>query len=450
MDNLPKSISSGHVSRLFPSLGENSREMRATSTLLSMIRAVPELLDALISSIGIRINDRTTLQAYTEVIPLKNPDLKIRPDGLLYVKNQKTWSCFVETKVGKAKLDQDQIKKYVRAARQNGVDAVLTISNEFTVRLDQSPVELGPKQLGKINLLHLSWRQILATAQGLLTKQEILDREKRFLLEEFVRFLRDQAVGDTAFASMPQAWTELNERIASGVKISFKDSQIKEVASALQQQYSEMAIILTEHLGVQCKLRLSRNEEADKTKWSERIQKNIAKNGLSKASFSVPGAIANIDTEIDFKRSTISYSVETDQIAPRKTSYGKASWLAGQLGAEQLERLFLSVRWNTRAKNLEVRAHELSPEKFKELDHSSDVKSLALRSVESKQNQFNSRKNFIVQLETELISFYDNVVQNLKPHIVKAPAPKKPLAEADIRADRNDTSIIVPDFLKRI
>ena len=222
---------------------------------------------------------------------------------MLYVKNQKTWSCFVETKVGKATLDQDQIKKYVRAARQNGVDAVLTISNEFTVRLDQSPVELGPKQLGKTNLLHLSWRQILATAQGLLTKQEIVDREKRFLLEEFVRFLRDQAVGDTAFASMPQAWTELNERIASGVKISFKDSQIKEVASALQQQYSEMAIILTEHLGVQCKLRLSRNEEADKTKWSERIQKNIAKNGLSKASFSVPGAIANIDTEIDLKRS---------------------------------------------------------------------------------------------------------------------------------------------------
>ena len=285
MDNLPKSISSGQVSRLFPSLGENSREMRATSTLLSMIRAVPELLDALISSIGIRINDRTTLQAYTEVIPLKNPDLKIRPDGLLYVNNQKTWSCFVETKVGKATLDQDQIKKYVRAARQNGVDAVLTISNEFTVRLDQSPVELGPKQLGKTNLLHLSWRQILATAQGLLTKQEIVDREKRFLLEEFVRFLRDQAVGDTAFASMPQAWTELNERIASGVKISFKDSVIKEVASALQQQYSEMAIILTEHLGVQCKLRLSRNEEADKTKWSERIQKNIAKKRVEQGFF---------------------------------------------------------------------------------------------------------------------------------------------------------------------
>ena len=109
-DNLPSSISRGHVSRLFPSLSESNKEMRATSTFLSVIRAVPELLDNLIASIGIRINDRTTLQAYTEVMPAKGSDGKYRPDGLLYVKNKNTWSCFVETKVGKSELQESNRK----------------------------------------------------------------------------------------------------------------------------------------------------------------------------------------------------------------------------------------------------------------------------------------------------------------------------------------------------
>lgn len=449
-DNLPSSISRGHVSRLFPSLSESNKEMRATSTFLSVIRAVPELLDNLIASIGIRINDRTTLQAYTEVMPAKGSDGKYRPDGLLYVKNKNTWSCFVETKVGKSELDKSQIENYVRMARQNNVDAVLTISNQFTARIEQSPIELNRKTLGKIALLHVSWREILSKSDALLTTEGVLDREKRFLLEEFVRFLRDQAVGNTAFAMMPEGWGELNDRVAARAKINLRDPVLDNVAAALQQQYSEMAIILTEHLGVQCKLKLSRTEEKERSKWTERIRKNISNKGISRATFFIPGAAADLEAQVDIARSAISFSIEVDRLAPRKTAYGKAAWVLNQLPSENRGDLLLSIRWNTRAKNLDVRASDLNPETFKGLDHSSEVKSIAVRKVISDQSKFQSRKKFITQIEEELVCFYDDAVQHLKPYILKAPSPRKGERSSAVNESTSNGGIIVPDFLKRI
>ena len=448
--NLPGAISRGQVSRLFPSLSESSKEMRATSTFLSVIRVVPELLDNLIASIGVRINDRTTLQAYTEVTPSKGSDGKYRPDGLLYVKNKKAWSCFVETKVGKSALDKAQIENYVKMARKNNVNAVLTISNEFTARIEQSPIDLSRKALGKIDLLHLSWREILSKADALLTTGEVVDREKRFLLEEFVRFLRDQAVGSTAFSMMPEAWSDLNERITARAKITLRDPSVEDVAAALQQQYSEMSIILTEHLGVQCKLKLSRAEEKERSKWTERIRKNIAGNGISKASFFIPGAVADLEAKVDIARGAINFSLEVDKLAPRKTPYGKAAWVLNQLPLESRESLILSIRWNTRAKNLDVKASDLSPETFKQLDHSSDVKSISVRKVISDRTKFQSRKKFISQIEQELVLFYDIAVQHLKPYVIKAPSPKKENSHLGDDTSMVENAAIVPDFLKRI
>ncbi len=450
--NLPNMISKGHVSRLFPSLSETNKEMRATSTFLSVIRGVPELLSVLVSSIGVSINDRTTLQAYTEVIPTKGLDKEYRPDGLLYVKNRKVWSCFIEAKVGKSELESSQLEHYVRLAKLNGVDAVLTISNEFSARLDQSPVELSRRTLGKIRLLHLSWREILSTSEGMLSSGQNLDREKRFLLEEFARFLRDQGVGNTDFSAMPRAWAELNDKISAKTKISHRDPSLYDVATALQQQYSEMAIILTEHLGVQCKLRLSRDEKKDRHKWTERIQKNIASSGVSYATFEIPNAAADLNVQVDIGRGSIRMSVELWQLAPKKTPYGKAAWVVNQIPDINRGNLLMSIRWNTRAKNLDIKASELSREVFK--GHSAGVKSISIKRVTSDQGKFKSRKKFVKQIEQELTSFYDDAVQHLKPYVAKAPSPKMP-RQSNIGSNISQGAHKgyepnIPDFLKRI
>ena len=67
MMNLPNFLTAGQKARLFSSLKLSNKEQIATSTLLGVFRLVPELLSHLIPDTGVRINDRTTFDAYTEV-----------------------------------------------------------------------------------------------------------------------------------------------------------------------------------------------------------------------------------------------------------------------------------------------------------------------------------------------------------------------------------------------
>jgi len=66
-----KQISKGKAARLFPSLKTSNKEQIATSTLLAVFRLVPELFTELIKEAGVRITDKTTFYALTEVNLIK-------------------------------------------------------------------------------------------------------------------------------------------------------------------------------------------------------------------------------------------------------------------------------------------------------------------------------------------------------------------------------------------
>ena len=137
---MPPQITGGQQARLFSSLKLSNKEQIATATLLAVFRLVPELLGNLIGDTGVRINNRTKFNAFTEVHLCKTKGPKNdRPDGFLYVKNRNEWTAIVEAKVGNSTLSLEQVTRYAEDARANGINAVITISNEFTPRVEQSP-----------------------------------------------------------------------------------------------------------------------------------------------------------------------------------------------------------------------------------------------------------------------------------------------------------------------
>jgi len=71
----------------------------------------------------------------------------------------------VEAKVGKSQLKEEQILRYLIDARENSINALITISNEFSPRVDQSPIDVPKRLLNKVKLYHFSWRLILSKAQ---------------------------------------------------------------------------------------------------------------------------------------------------------------------------------------------------------------------------------------------------------------------------------------------
>ncbi|MGH9100577.1 MAG: hypothetical protein ACRDV8_10165, partial [Acidimicrobiales bacterium] len=65
------------------------------------------------------------------------------PDGAIVCRRGKRdWTCLVEVKTGSSDLKDDQVSTYLDVARENGFDGVLTISNQITASVRESPVSL--------------------------------------------------------------------------------------------------------------------------------------------------------------------------------------------------------------------------------------------------------------------------------------------------------------------
>ena len=212
MDHPPKQLATTprpRPARLFPSLKPSNKEQQATSILLSVFKLVPELLPELIKTTGVRVNDRTDFRTYTEVhLAMQTSKIKDRQDDFIYIKNRNEWSALVEAKVGDNKLKEDQVCRYLEDAKANDINALITISNEFTPKVEQSPLDIPKKLLSRVKLYHLCWRLILSTAQLLQHKSQIEDREKSFILDELIRFLKDDSVGSKSFSQMPGCFIE--------------------------------------------------------------------------------------------------------------------------------------------------------------------------------------------------------------------------------------------------
>src|SRR3954465_1617682 len=99
-----------HEARLIPAVGirgQEEQEKRATSSLLAVMRAVPEFGHALLKPLGA---PKGRMGTFAEV-QLKDAAGKVHiPDGAISVERGKTvWRCLVEVKTGSAALKPEQV-----------------------------------------------------------------------------------------------------------------------------------------------------------------------------------------------------------------------------------------------------------------------------------------------------------------------------------------------------
>src|SRR5690348_7090569 len=103
-----------HPARLIPAMGirgQEEQEKRATSSLLAVMRAVPEFGHGLLGPLGA---PKGRIATYTEV-QLKDGKGKVHiPDGAVVVERGKTaWRCLVEVKTAGAALKAEQVTRYL-------------------------------------------------------------------------------------------------------------------------------------------------------------------------------------------------------------------------------------------------------------------------------------------------------------------------------------------------
>lgn len=263
--NLPEYLLQGEVARLFPVLSTTSKEGRTTSIVLACFSKVNEFGKEMLSTVGQRAGGRSTIETYTEVVFANSSSLlKDRPDGLIVLRvGKREWRALIEAKVGNNDLDVEQIERYRLAAKENNVDCVITISNQFATNPESHPLEAVRKSRSRIPVYHWSWMHILTTIDLLINQKGVEDEDQHVLLEELRRFLEDDSAGVKGFDRMPKEWGEICRLIASGGVVPGRSSDALAVLDAWHQETRDLSLILSRLTMAHVSERLPRKQQGD-------------------------------------------------------------------------------------------------------------------------------------------------------------------------------------------
>jgi hypothetical protein len=136
-------------------------------------------------------------------------------------------------KTGKVALEAPQIETYLDIAREQGFDAVLTISNEIEVAPGVHPVPVDRRKLRRVELLHLSWSQIHTEAIIERVNRSVSDPDQAWILGEFIRYLEYPKSGAVDFDDMGPAWVSVREAAVTR-SLRATDKGVREVVAKFE------------------------------------------------------------------------------------------------------------------------------------------------------------------------------------------------------------------------
>ncbi|AWV07548.1 hypothetical protein [Marilutibacter maris] len=413
------------------------------------METVEDFGKALLSDLGIKAGARMRLEAYTEVVLRNGGTGKARPDGLLVLRSGTTsWTALVEAKVGNTDLTPEQLESYLELARLNGIDALLTISNQFAPLPSHHPVEIAAGSLKKASLWHWSWMYVLTQAALHLESGEVRDREQRVILNEMVRFLSHPSAGVKGFDQMPASWSTVANAVQAGGTLSPRANEVQEVVGAWYQETRDLSLILSRQLGEEVLVKVPRAHVLDPGLRIKEDAERLAQECRLRSIFSVPNTAAAIEVAADFNRRSVYASMRVAAPGDRKSTKARLTWLLRQMAKSRPDNVHVRFYWPGRGPCTQ---HPLSvlrerPEVAEE--SGKVVSSFEVVYARDLAGRFAQRRNFVADLEQAIPDFYEQVGQHLKAWQPRAPKIKEDRADpADVgtAAMQKDAELVVSE-----
>lgn len=399
------------------------QENRATSTLMSTMMAVRDFGRALVTRFG---GPAGTIEAYPEV-PFTLDERTVRPDAVIRVARAgRIWTALLEVKTGASELRREQVDSYLDLARQQGYDAVITLSNDLTPTGGAHPLSIDGRKLRSVTLHHISWSEVLHEARMQLAHRGVDDRMQAWLLAELIRYLEHPRSGAAGFDDMGLGWVPVREAVAAGT-LRPTDRKIGGVVASWDKLVRHMCLRLTGQLGVAVAPVFPRRVARDAAARAQASAVELATSGTLRTTLRIPGAIGVVEVVADLRTSQVRTTVPVD--APRDGGGTKrVNWILRQLGSAPggmtVEVLF-SRREQTaceQLKDIRDRPAALLP------DPAAEVRSFRLTLCSPLGTKRNGLRNgFIPSVNAAVDAFYAEVVQGLKP----SAAPRLPADAAE-------------------
>jgi hypothetical protein len=427
-----------HPARLIPTVGirgQEEQERRATSSLLAVMRAVPEFGHALLKELGAPKSQ--VIETYAEVRFKDAAGKTVIPDGAIVCRRgKKEWTCLVEVKTAGAPLRAEQVNSYLDVARDKGFDAVLTISNQITPKASESPVDVDGRKLRRTALWHFSWWRVLTEAIVQHRFRGVNDPDQAWILGELIAYLDSEASGAGGFDDMGDKWVTVRRAAHEGT-LRANDPEARTVADRWQQFTQYLGLGLSQDLGRPVIAPRPRGQST--AAQLDQSVKELADEGTLTTMLRVPDAVGDIRIRADLRARRTLTSVSID--APREgRAKSRINWLVRQLteapGDLQIESIFPSARQSTSERLEDVREN---PERLLyPTDPKREPKTFTITlSRPMGQKRGKAEGSFVRETRAQTFDFYRDIVQQLKPWQARAPrlrdqaddVPEAPSAE---------------------
>lgn len=348
----------------------------------------------------------------------------------------------IEAKVGNVELTNQQVEGYIDVAKQNGVDALITISNQFASLPHHHPLRVSGSGRRKVELYHWSWMYILTQAHLLSSDDTIEDSEQKFLLNELIRFLSHPSAGVKGFDQMPAEWSPAVTKVLAGGELSATSDETATIAAAWLQEIKDLNLILSRQLEAPVSLRISRAHAADPVERLKETASNLAKEKRLEAAFVVPNAAGPMQFCADIQTRTVSVSMRLIAPKEKKSTKARLNWLLRQLRKSDANNVHVRLFWPGRTPATQFPLAELrtAPELAEQDRQSQSVQSFEVLLVKDLGGRFGQRRNFISDLEQAVPEYYERVGQHLKEW--QAPPPK-------LREDLSAVAQVSPEVIRQ-
>ena len=407
--------------RLLPTVGirgQEEQERRATSALLAVMRAVPEFGHALVKELGAPKSQ--TLQTFAEVRFRTADGKTVIPDGaIVSERGRRSWTCLVEVKTGAAALRDDQVASYLDVARDNGFDAVLTISNQITSSSAESPVAVDGRKLKKVSLWHFSWWRVITEAIVQSRYRGVSDPDQAWILDELIAYLDHEASGAGGFTDMGEHWVAVRRAAHDGTLRPSPEA--RDVAERWEQFTQYLCLGLSQDLGENVTVVRPRRQTTAMR--LDEIVRGLTAEGRLTATLRVPGAIGDLGLCADLRTrqtlTSVSFGAPSEMRAKPRIN-----WLLRQLRDAPTD-LRIDVSYPSArqtAAGLLSDVVEAPDRLLYEQDPRREPRSFEL-TLTRKLGQKRGRDegSFVRETRNQIVDFYGDLVQDLKPWQARAP-----------------------------
>jgi hypothetical protein len=426
--------------RLIPTYGirsQEEQEKRATACLLAVMHGVPEFGHALLGELGAPRSPN--VETFAEVRFESAEGKTDIPDGAIVCeRGAKRWTCLVEVKTGSAVLKDDQVGRYLDIARDEGFDGVLTISNQITHGVSESPICVDGRKLRKAKLWHLSWWRVLTEAVVQSRHRGVSDPDQAWVLRELIHYLSSEASGVSGFEDMGQHWVTVRGAARDGT-LRQGDQTTRHVAERWEQFAEYLCLSFSQELGRN--VATARPRKQTTIERVEGADKALATHGVLQTTVRVPDAIGDLHILADLKARQTSVSVSlTSPTEGRPKS--RINWLLRQL-QDAWPDLRIEI-WYPHARESVAATLDQARGKPDQLlfatDRKREPRSFTLTlSRPMGQKRGRAEGSFVRETRAQAVTFYRDLVQNLKAWQVRPPQiASKPDAPASPPASPPD------------